>query len=128
MNTTSTDGSTRVATSMSTASCMEAARHRSSPKVSTAQRTIAPALAVPHLAPHRAVRRDQRAQHDHTVAGEEVGDEADPAHVLVPVGAGEPEPLRQVRAHDVAVEHLDPPALVEQPLLEGTGDRRLARR
>jgi hypothetical protein len=82
-------------------------------------------VQLPQLVAHRPVRRDHRAQHDHAVAGQEIGDEPDAAHVLVAILTGEAEALREVGPDDVAVEDLDVPAVVEQPLLDGARDRRL---
>ena len=57
-----------------------------------------------------------------------MGDEADASDVLVAIGPAVTEVLREVGAYDVAVEDLDPAALVEQPLLDAARDRGLAGR
>src|SRR5450759_2149051 len=63
-----------------------------------------------HGRPRPGVRRHDRDQHQDAVAGQQVGDVADPADVLVPVGAAEAEVSAEVGADGVAVEHLHPPA------------------
>lgn len=52
---------------------------------------------------------------------------SDTADVLVPVLFGEPEVLVQAEAHIVAVQSVAGQALLEEVLLEGGGDGRLAR-
>src|SRR5207244_12749520 len=56
------------------------------------------------------VRRDRRHEHGRAVAREPRGDPADALDVRVAVLLREPEPLREVRANDVALEVLDDPA------------------
>jgi len=51
--------------------------------------------------------RDGRGDHGHVVAGEQIGDERDPADVGVPVLLREAEALGEVLADDVAVEYLE---------------------
>jgi hypothetical protein len=80
----------------------------------------------PALVARVAVGADGADDRGDAVAGEQVRDEPDPKDVRVAVLAGEPEPLRQVRANHVAVQQLDllvaMPELVEEHLRE----RRLA--
>ena len=57
-----------------------------------------------HHAPLGAERRDEGAQHDETGLGHQLGDLADAADVLHPVGLGEAEILVEAVAHIVAVE------------------------
>ena len=63
----------------------------------------------PDLVARGGVGRDGRDQRRHAVPGEQARDEADPAHVGVPVVTAEAEPARQVLPHLVAVEDLDVP-------------------
>ena len=67
-----------------------------------------------HLVAHGLVRGDRGRHRDHTVPGEEARDVTDPADIGVAVLFREAEALRQVLAHLVAVEELDPVA----PLLQ----------
>src|SRR5262245_15312491 len=73
-----------------------------------------------------AVRADRRADRDAAVLGERVRDPADAADVRVAVRLPEAEALRQVRAHDVAVEDLVVEVALLELALELRGDRRLA--
>ena len=79
-----------------------------------------------HLVTDGAVGGDRRGDRHHAVAREQRRDETDPEDVRVAVGLGETEPLRQVLAHLVAVEQLDPPAPLTQVLDQDLGDRALA--
>ena len=63
-----------------------------------------------HLVAHRPVRRDRGGHRDDAVAGEQARDAPDAADVGVAVLLREAEPLREVLAHLVAVEQLDPVA------------------
>ena len=58
--------------------------------------------------------------------GEQLGDEADPLHVGVPVLAAEAEARREELADLVAVEHLDAVALAAQPVRQLVRDGGLA--
>ena len=74
----------------------------------------------------RAVGRDERGQHEHAAVGEELRDLADAADVLGAVGGREAEVLVQPVAHVVAVEHVGEVAALDQRVLGGHRDRRLA--
>jgi hypothetical protein len=80
------------------------------------------------LVADRPVGRDGRDQHGDPVAGQEPGDIADAADVLVPVGPGEPQPLGEMGADHVAVEDLDRAAEAGKPLGDQVGDGGLAGR
>src|SRR4029077_966004 len=62
---------------------------------------------LPRLLARLLVRRDRRCDHRGAVSGQARGYPADSLDVRVTVLLREPEPLRQVRAHRVAVEVLD---------------------
>src|SRR5438105_14002241 len=82
---------------------------------------------APNLVAHRAIRRDRRSDGHDPVAGQHRRDPSDAADVLVAVGLREPEPLRKVLAHLVAVEQLDLAAPRPQVVDHDVRDRALAR-
>src|SRR6185436_18421513 len=53
----------------------------------------------------RSIRTDRRANCNTTMPDDLRGDEADATYVDVTILSAEPESFRQVRAHDIAVEH-----------------------
>src|SRR5262249_38803117 len=63
--------------------------------------------ALAHLVAHRAIGRDGRRDRDHTVARQQLADETDAADVLVTVFFAEAQPLREVSAHQVAIQDFD---------------------
>src|SRR5262249_3424689 len=83
----------------------------------------------PYLVTDGAVGGDRSRHYDNAIAREQFSDEPDASNVGVPVFLAESQALRQVSAHDVAVEQLDivtaVPNLVHQELghrtLAGTG-------
>src|SRR4051812_31900553 len=79
-----------------------------------------------HLGPGFGVGRDGGGHDPHAVAGEEAGDEPDAADVRIAILAGEPETLRQMRAHLVTVEDLHLP-LDGKRLADLLRERALAR-
>ena len=78
---------------------------------------------MPPLGPER---RDEGAQHDQPGVGHQLGDLADAADVLDPVGIGEAEVLVEAVADVVAVEQRGVDAARVEPALDEVGDRRLA--
>src|SRR4029077_5018863 len=82
---------------------------------------------VPRLLPRLLVRRDRRSDHCGAVSGQARGDPANSLDVRIAVLLREPEPLRQVRAHGVAVEVLDDRAAFLDCGADQVGDRRLTR-
>src|SRR5262249_36111685 len=84
--------------------------------------------ALAHVVASGAVGRHHRADGDNAVPGEEGGDVADAAHVLVPIGAAVAEVGAQLGPHHVAVEHLHRPALGPETLGQCGGDGGLAGR
>jgi hypothetical protein len=80
-----------------------------------------------HFVAHGSVRRDRRGHGHHVVAREQTRDEADAPDVDVAVGFREREPLRDVLAHLVAGEELDPVAPRLQLGDHDVRDRALAR-
>lgn len=75
-----------------------------------------------------AVRRDEGGDCDGGGVGEQLGDLADAADVLVAVLLGEAQVLVEAEADVVAVEAVGDQAEVQQVLLERGGDGGLARR
>ena len=71
--------------------------------------------------------RDERAQCHDARVGKELSDLCHPADVLLAVLGGEAEVLVQPRPDVVAVEAVGGDAAGDEVLLQGEGDRRLAR-
>jgi hypothetical protein len=81
----------------------------------------------PHPRPRRTVGADGCSDHHGAVPCHQVGDVADALDVRVAIFTREPQPLRQVRPHHVAVEHLDPLAEAPQPRRQRLCHRALPR-
>src|SRR5688500_2381585 len=62
--------------------------------------------ALTNLIAHGRIRRDSGGNGHHTVAGEQPGDETDPADVRIAIFAREPEVFGQVGPDFVSVENL----------------------
>ena len=81
---------------------------------------------VAHIVAGRPVRADGGADDHAAVADDLRRHEADAADVDVPVFLAETQPLGEVRAHDVAVEHRHLPAVLEEELGQHLGRGRFA--
>jgi hypothetical protein len=62
---------------------------------------------LPHLIAQRPVRGDRRNQHNHTIAGQKLRYESDPANVFVAVMLRKAEIHAQAEAHGVAIQPFD---------------------
>ena len=71
--------------------------------------------------------RDERGEHDQPGIGHQLGDFADPADILDPVGLGKAQILVEAVAHIVAVEQEGVPVHQVQRLFHLIGDGRFAR-
>ena len=80
----------------------------------------------PDAPSRRVVGRNRRDHDSRPVTRQPGGDPADPLDVRVSVLVREAEALREMRAHHVAVEHLDVRAAPLELRREGATDRRLA--
>ena len=74
-----------------------------------------------------AIGADEAGHGDDAAVGEQLGDLADAADVLLAVGGGEAEVLVQPVADVVAVEDVGQPAALHQGVFQREGDGALAR-
>lgn len=70
---------------------------------------------------------DQRAKHDHAVVREDFGQLGGAPNVLEAIFVAEAEVAVETRTEVVAIKPDHEPALVVENVLQGVGDRRLAR-
>src|SRR5207244_10642260 len=74
-----------------------------------------------------AVRADRGAHGDAAMANDLRGYEPDAPNVRIAVFLAEAEPLRKMRANDIAVEQRDLPTVLEETFGEHLGGGRFAR-